>query len=458
MISLLFGIAYFGFVAWFFRAHRAVFLASAFLLFSFSLRVAGTVYIDLYGPIFATELGYDVGPGESTPLFVLCIVAALTMFILMQRKIRIKPENVAKTPFGMAPRVVLNIGFAVCTLVVTAIYVDMLMQGVVPLFVGMDRLEYKYNYAGPLYDIAYENCMLLSLMFGFFFAFSRIKFGRYDYRFVGVALALFVYFALTGNRFSIFYLLTGYFAIPMSGVYLLRKNRLLPDERSRGGLHKLVTSKAGRWLVAWFGIAIVLAMMFNNFFNVRYDPDKAPEAIFQRTLVQPSELYFVTWQRMAGGELGDSSLAWELMFGNPLDATRNTGIQYLMVNALGENRAMEILDAQAQYAGGYPEVLIELFGVPYFFVALLLMAGMTGFMYRLAVMSAANGRFLSAFLSVYLLFGFNTFYIGGMLNFLLPVTFWVKIAVLSVVLIVEPLIMQRPRQRLPVLAMPRVAS
>lgn len=415
-----------------------------FLIVSFVWRTLGSVYIDLFGPINSTELGYELGPGVSTPLFVVSIMGALAIMVWFLSGIKVVPQNLGKTFLGLSLRTAPTLVFVVASIGIAIVYGDMISRGVIPLFVGMDRLEYKDTYAGPIYDIIYENCMLTSLTLGFFFVRSRIKLGNFDYRFAWLALALLLYFVLTGNRFSIFYVLAGYFVIPFAGYYVVKESgHLLPDT-TRSFLHSLATGSRTRWLAGIVGVLFIVVLILNNFFNVRYDSDRASGALFQRVLVQPVELYFVTWDRIVTGELSDTSLAWDLMFGNPLDAARNTGIQYLMVNALGEARAMEVIDQQAQNAGGYPEVLLELFGKYMFILPLLLMATVTAFLCRMLAVACVYGRFMSGLMSVYLLFAFNTFYIGGMLNFFLPWTFWAKVAVYIPTLLLEPLFMRPP--------------
>ena len=65
-------------------------------------------------------------------------------------------------------------------------------------------------------------------------------------------------------------------------------------------------------------------------------------------------------------------------------------------------------------------------------------------LYRLVLLATVYGRVLTLFMSGYILFTVNLLYIGGMLNFLINPNFWLKIAVLAVLLVMEPQLMRRP--------------
>ncbi|MBJ7408720.1 MAG: hypothetical protein JHD07_37735, partial [Bradyrhizobium sp.] len=53
------------------------------------------------------------------------------------------------------------------------------------------------------------------------------------------------------------------------------------------------------------------------------------------------------------------------------------------------------------------------------------------------VRSIVAGRYLTAALSFYVLYGFYVMYIGGMLNFVATPTYWIKIAALLAAIILE---------------------
>ena len=53
------------------------------------------------------------------------------------------------------------------------------------------------------------------------------------------------------------------------------------------------------------------------------------------------------------------------------------------------------------------------------------------------VKGVIQGRYASAFLSLYVLFGFYVMYIGGMLNFIVTPVYWIKVAALVAALLME---------------------
>jgi hypothetical protein len=311
----------------------------------------------------------------------------------------------------------------------------------------MDRIDFQSQYAGPVYNFSYQMGFIFSLITGLFFVYPRILNGSYDYRFAWIMAAQILFFLLTGNRASILYLLLGYFAIAIGPIFLLKaRGRGLPPDETPGRVHAFLTRKTTRTVIVTLAVALFTVNILNNFFNVRYSEDssEAQTALVQRTLVQPIELYEVTWQRIVDGELSDTSFAWDLIINNPIDPTKNTGIQYLMAASLGEQRTTEIVGEDSQYAGGYPEVLIELFGATLAIVPLVLAALCVAFMYRELTVSLCYGRPATFVLAGYLLFSFNLLYIGGMVTFMLALTFWIKLATFALVRVVEPLLMRRP--------------
>ena len=128
---------------------------------------------------------------------------------------------------------------------------------------------------------------------------------------------------------------------------------------------------------------------------------------------------------------------FDFLFQMPLDAGRNTTPQYLMLQSIGEPRTYEHISGGAQFAGGFPEIYFELFGPfyawPFIFGAGYIAAGLTA----LIVKGVIQGRYASAFLAFYVLYGFYVMYIGGMLNFVTTPTYWLKIGALVAALALE---------------------
>lgn len=449
MLSLLSGLGFYWFLYWCWRHRPWVMALMAFLIVSFALRVFGVMYLDLFGPVLAIELNYNVGGGVSTPLFVVSLLIVFAAVLFFQGRLRVDAAQLDYRWAGGRTDVLANVIFLVAAAWLASCYFEMLASGHIPLLEGMDRLVYEKLHGKFLYPLLYDYSFLYSATLGFFFVRKRIAGGIFDYRYGYLETLLWLFFALTGNRYSAFYVSGSFFAMPLAAlVYLNRKKIPLPQAESAGWLHRILTYRWAR-LSAAAGVLVLLAgLVLNNFYNVRYTDfsEVAENTLFQRILVQPVELYAVTWENIALGGSMDANLAWDLMFDNPIDATRNTGIQFLMVRALGDQRAAEIISYDAQYAGGYPEVFIESFGLFFSFVAMALVASALGWLYLQILKAAIHGRFFTFFFACYVLFGFTLIYIGGMLNFLLPWTFWMKVALLLLALVCEPIFIRSARK------------
>lgn len=59
------------------------------------------------------------------------------------------------------------------------------------------------------------------------------------------------------------------------------------------------------------------------------------------------------------------------------------------------------------------------------------------------------GNYTSAFLALWVLYGFYVMYIGGMLNFILPWTYWIKVAAFVIALFAERRLADRGLSLLP---------
>lgn len=451
MLSLISAVPYFAFLYWLLRRHPAMIMAQVLLLFSFTLRVVCTLYVDLFGPIYSTDLGFDLGPGASTTLFVFSTLSVFAATFWAYHRLRIDSGKLGRTLLGLPQSFISNVALAGYGALILGNFSEMLVSGHIPLFEGMDRLEYAGRYGTVFYAFTYEFHFLIATLLGYLFAITRLSSGSFDYRFLAVLAILIIFFMLTGNRFSVFLLYISFFLMGASAVSVAKAKGIRlsdPSRRQVTILRLLERSRGLQLAVGAICLLVFAGVLLNSFFNVRYaDAELGRAALFQRSLVQPVELYEVTWQRIGAGELTNSSLAWDLMFDNPIDPTRNTGIQYLMVAAMGESRATDVLEQNSQSAGGYPEVIIELFGLPGFLLPMAAAALVYAFLLHRILISAVYGRAMTMLASVYILIGISVFYTGGMLNFLLQTTFWIKITIWLVLLAAEPLLMRAPYRR-----------
>jgi hypothetical protein len=416
--------------------NRAAALAAFFLLFPLLTRTAALTYVDLAGPLYAIELEEEVGGGPSMPLFAAAVLAFIVPLTVMFRPSRIAsllPVNrsVLQVPLG-----IIDLVLVLVSLFVVGLYADMFWRGTIPLFYGIDRLDYNREFAGPLHPYVFDFGFMLASVVGAMMVYPRLQGREFDFRFLFIYLAIIVYYALTGNRFSAFFSFSSFFIIPLAAVPLLSKcGQLRSPPLTRSVVARLLLART-TVMVAIGLLGLLLAgLLTNNLTSVR-GYDDPMEQFVQRTVVQPVQLWWTTWRSLSERSI-DSDLAWDAVFLDPIDPTRNTSIQALMVKNLGATRAVELLDNGQQYAGGYPEILFEMLHPAFALVVALGFGIVTAWLLRLVLISVARGHLLTAMLATYVFFGFSLLYIGGMLNFLIVWTFWVKCTLLVIVACIE---------------------
>jgi hypothetical protein len=439
MISVLFALIPLGVFWWMLQARKAAVLAAVFLLFSLMTRIVALLYVDLAGPLYSDQLESFIGGGPSMPLFAGAVLVFLVplAYFFRRRAIEIGLVVQERRRNLYSPKLLLNALFVFLVIFVAALYVDMIYRGPIPLLSGMDRLEYNKDYAGPLHNIINENGFLFAFVLGLTLTYPRLH--GHDFKIGALVLYVFVmlYFAFTGNRFSAFYAFTSFFVIPLAALPLLASvGRLKSPPHKRSALTLFLLSRNARFLAAFVGALFLITLLLNSVVNVRAYDDPA-NLFFQRILVQPIELWWVSWAEIQKYSSESSDFAWYELFVNPIDASRNTSVRMLMIKNLGYDRAIELAEFGTQFAGGYPEVFFELLGVWRALPVAFVFGVVTVLLLRLAVISAALGRIGTAVLAIYVFYGFTLLYIGGMLNFLIAWTYWVKCFTLLVVYIVE---------------------
>lgn len=418
------------------RTGNYIFVALFFLLFGFTLRMASTFYVGTFGPVFSVHFNrYISDVGGASLIFVSSIAIALAAAAVMLRPQAIVPRTYPAARFRSDHFA--HLALVGMTAYVIAMYGDMLFRGVIPLFSFMERNVYTDQYAGIFHKAFFQFSFLFAFMMGFFLVRPRLQGKAYELRYLVMLVALYAYFFLTGHRFSIFFSVTAFFMIPLAAVQLQSQARRLrptddPEQLKR--VVRFAKIAAPFLLIALVGI--IAFALYHSMYNVRGYSDPV-QAFVQRSLVQPTELWWVTWESsiLQGGR--DAAQAFDLMFVNAIDPDRNTGIQFLMVKELGYGRATELLFMGEQYAGGYPEVLFELLGPIWVWPALAAFALVTFNFLRIAMTAVINQRIGTATFAIFLFFGFSVFYIGGMLNFLLVITLYIKLALLVVFMLFE---------------------
>jgi hypothetical protein len=493
-------------ILWLCLRRTGVAIALCFLLVGFVWRLVGAAYLDVAGPLYSYEADMMVG-GDSLAANMFGALIALTVLVMV---LVIRPGVFDRAIASLQPlaqaRRGLSLGdlvFGASALFVIALFVDMFRIGVIPMLDCIERYEYLSSYAGPFHKALFKYGSLIALQMGTFAVYPRLLGGRYDWRFVALVAALFVYLPLTGNRFSGFYSLTLFFLTPFCLVWLLRSNPRFAAAASAGGS----ASKGKRilWVaVAASGAAIVAVSLLHSYANVRYEKsacaryeeqlreagqqqitpaDRArgmkplppparnrpavlddidagetisrfvsPEVqrrFTQRILVQPIHLYFMTSERVINLRDWKPDAALDFIFDPELKAEGNRSIRFLMSRTLPTERAAFLESVGNQFAGGYPEVLLELAGPWGSWVLVLAFAAVTAWLLRLWMLAVLRGRFLTAFFAAYVYYAFVVMYVGGMLNFLIVWTFWAKVSLLVLFAWLEPYLERKGIQLLP---------
>ena len=423
-------------------AYRPViFLAFFFILFTLVWRTAASMYIDLAGPVLSTQTFSYVGPGLMTPLHVLAYFLTLLpfLFLLRQRLVDgwLTDADRRRAPHGMLT--LSDLTFVVSLIFLAFLFLDLVRHGSIPLFAKIERFVYTGKFAGAAHRwlILYGN--FVCFWWGVMFAAERLRNRRFDLRYLVLIGLLMFYMFLTGNRFSAFYSFGSFFVVPMAAVIAVETG----NPSGARPFFWIARAFRRRDLIAFGVIAVLLAIvvtvgMYNNLVNVRgYQGSEILSQFLERALIQPSELGWLSYERVFRFDHWHPYRAFDFLFQAPLDASKNTTPQYLMLEAIGEPRTYEHISQGFQFAGGFPEIYFELFGPlyawPFIFGAGYVAAGLTA----LIVKGIIQGRYASAFLSLYVLYGFYVMFIGGMLNFVTTPTYGLKIGALAVAVAME---------------------
>ena len=423
-------------------AYRPVILIGFFfILFTLVWRTAATMFIDLAGPVLSSQTDRNVGPGLATPLHVLAYIVTLAPFFFLLRPAAVQYWLSGADRQRAAPGMITLSGITVFVslLFLGYLFFDLIRIGSIPLFARLERFVYTTQYAGAAHRwlILYGN--FVTFWWGVMFAAERLRNRRIDVRYLGMLGILTAYMFLTGNRFSAFYSFGSFFVIPLAAAVAAD----VGDNQSAAPFSWIEKTFKRRDLIA-FGAVIALAVtvsavgIYNNLANVRqFEGDEILSQFWERLLVQPSELGWISHERVFNLGRWQPDRIYDFLFQAPLDASKNTTPQYLMLETIGEPRTYEHISGGFQFAGGFPEIFFELFGPLYAWPFILGAGYIAAGLSAVVIKGVIQGRYASAFLSLYVLYGFHVMYIGGMLNFVMTPVYWIKIAALAAALLME---------------------
>jgi hypothetical protein len=449
--DLCFGLSFLLLVFHLASRRPAIFVSFLFIIFTLAWRMLATMYIDLNGPVYSSQLIRDIGPGTATVIHSIAYVLGLMPFFYFFRPSAIESwlhDMAMEIPHPASKAVRLSdVTVILFVLFLAALFLNLLLHGKVPLLIRMERYEYS---GGILHRLITGYGSFASFWLGLMFASAQLREHRFDLRMLGLLSAMILYLLLTGNRFSAFYTQISFFVLPWSAVIAAREPIA---SGAFSWIQQTLNSKRSR-LVAVGAFVVVASIVsfaiYNSLTKVRgYEGAEAWNQFYERLLIQPSEVGWASFERVFERAEFLPSVAFNFLFQNPIAPNRNTSTQYLMLAALGEPLTSDSVLRGFQLAGGFPEIFFELFG-PYFawpclFGAGCIAAALTAYIVR----GTLRGDYASAFLAMYILYGFYVMYVGGMLNFVTPLTYWLKITAFVCAVLIENSLAARGMALLP---------
>jgi hypothetical protein len=424
-------VAAFGSVlAWLLASRTYIVVALLWLIIPMAWRLASAFFIDLSGPVYAQQVMQHIGPGHATALLALDYVVVLGVFALVLPRDFSGATAQARLPHSVEHwKLVSNAIFIAGVVLLAATYADMLRIGSVPLFSGIERYDYARDHAGYLHGLLFRFGDVIALALGCLFVLPSC-FGRAPaLRFLGLLLAMLAYAFLTGHRYSAFFKFCTLFALPCALLFTVRGasgRRIFRD------IPYLLPVLA---VVVVAAAAMVLYAVIKSYFTVRFDDADDPlTSLKLRLLIQQGELWWLTYHRVIELGIWDFNRAFDFLFRLPINPNSNTSVQYVMYLALGKD-AIPLLDAKQQFAGGFPEIPHEMFGGVGGVLAVGVLSLIPAMLLRLLLGNITQGRILTALWAGLVLYPFAIMYWGGMLNFVLTWTFWLKLAGLAAALV-----------------------
>jgi hypothetical protein len=396
-----------------------------FVFFAFVWRLCSALYIDVLGPLFSEQLEREIGPGISAVPLALAQGMVIMALLWSLRPSRLEALFVkgAPEPFDRASGGGIELSsaaFWIATLFVAALWLE-LLDGPIPLFVGMERFDYARQFGGPLNHLLLEWGPMLAFQLGVFLVAPTFHGRPFDRRFAALFVCLILYLFLLGHRFSSLYAYTSFLVIPV-GVALLDRCGYAQRTLFSGALLRKV-SIAGVILCC-----LIVAAIAYSYVVVRgFEGAQLYEKLSQRVLVQQGEMWWITYERLFLRDDWNGAHAAYKLFIDPYDPSRNSTMQLLMESALPLPRAHVILDAGSAYTGGWPEVCFELGGPLGGFVLVAISALVFAeFMFLLA-RCIVEGRFATCLFLTPVLYALLINLVSGMVNSFIQLAFAFKI-------------------------------
>lgn len=417
--------------------------------FAFVWRSISIVYLDVWGPVYAYQIHRDVGGGSYSivlitafgmtllPFGLILGGRAVAEFGMLANRLQEREARRERPAFNLADlATILMFGYLGLLLAL------LVSGGSIPLLEGVEQQQFKGESANRPHSLFMTYHMLFAFAIGSLFAHHHIRTRRFHRGLLAVFAADLAYALLTGHRFSFFYAHGSMFVAPLAasvGVWMARSagsDRPFGWVTAAFNLRQIGICLAGLSLVG----LVVFAALVNSYFNIRFaDAESSQYALFQRILVQPTEITWASFQRVFEFGNYDGWTTARFLFDDPIDPSRQSTIQYLMLRTVGSVVTYDHLSQGVNFAGGFPEILFELFGPILAWPAILLLGWISAVILGIVLRAIVLGQFLTVFLGIYVLFGFIVMYIGGMLNFAMQWTYYIKVAAFCIGILMDTL-------------------
>lgn len=408
-----------------------------FVFLSFGWRLVSVGYIDTFGPLASEQLERNIGRGMAAiPLAIsqgLVIIAILFSF-RPSRLRELYPANRAPpaVPMINGRFTLSDFAFGAIVLFTIALWGELLWNGSIPLFSGLERGDYTQLHGGPLHRRLMDWGTMLAFQLGVFAVAPTLNGGLPDRRFAALFVVLLLYLFLVGHRFSAFYAYGSFFIIPV-GAALLGRGGKASGQRlfSR-------TARRNLWIGGGvLGLLILGAIAYSYIVVRKFEGAQLLSKLSQRVMVQQGEMWWMTYERVFVQGNWMPGLATYKLFVDPFDPARNSTMQLLMELGLPPERAHFVLNLGTAYTGGWPEVCFELGGPIGGFVLVGLMAILFSEFMFLTVRCIVEQRFATCFFFTPILFALSILVVSGMVNSFVQVTFVIKSTAALVVYVLE---------------------
>lgn len=435
VLTVLVNVGFWIGLAWLLFSRFYLALALTPILISVSLRVLSVSYIDLFGPVYSTQLYTLMGPGVSSVYLIVCYTAFLVPMAIVLDRTSFRCSKMLLTRSRTNINGYFDVVFyGVLFIYLFVLYVQLVKGDVIPLFDHIERYDFADHHAGPLHDYLFKYSTIVTLVLGGQTVYAKLTKGKYDRRAFICILVILVYAFLTGHRFAAFNKFIAFFLVPFGLLYVQHYYSKLTTRGKQ-------IEKGGRLVlgIVILGFSIAVLAILNSYNNVRTESqEKVFSRIQERLLIQQGELWVEQLVRVKQNEQDATSDKIEFLFYDPIISNQNTSIQYLMWLSLG-SEAERLLGIGQQYAGGFPEIFVEMFGLFFLLPVLLLFGIVMALVFSIFFASLRRGKLLSMLMAGFIIYGCMLTVYNGMLNQYFVMTFWIKLVLLSVFYISPPI-------------------